>query len=85
MAAPKNLRIFPGGRINGLGGRTVRGTRGRLVVRPPAEPLLLLGGCTYAAAYLVLGLSGLPSWSGVLAIGGTILILLGLRRTWERA
>jgi hypothetical protein len=85
MAAPKNLRILPGGRINGLVNRTVRDGRARLTVRHPAGPVLFLGGCTYAAAYLLLGLSGFSTWSGLLAIAGTGLILFGLRRTWMRA
>ena len=84
MAAPKNLRILPGGRINGLTNRVARGGSTSLLVRPPAGPVLFLGGCTYAAAYLLLGLSGFSMWSGLLAVGGTGLILFGLRRTWAR-
>ena len=83
MAAPKNLRILPGGRINGLG-TTVRGARERLTLHPPAGPVLFLGGCTYAAAYILLGLAGFSAWSGLLAVAGTGLILVGLRRTWGR-
>jgi len=85
MAAPKNLRILPGGRINGLSNRTVRDARGQLTIRAPPGPLLFLGGCTYAAAYVLLGLAGFSAWSGVLAVAGTGLILVGLRRTWGRA
>jgi hypothetical protein len=85
MAAPKNLRILPGGRINGLTKRVSRGGSDRLVILPPAGPVLFLGGCTYAAAYLLLGLSGFSTWSGLLAVAGTGLILVGLRRTWARA
>lgn len=85
MAAGKNLRILPGGRINGLTKRVSRGGSDRLVIRPPAGPILFLGGCTYAAAYLLLGLSGFSTWSGLVAVAGTGLILVGLRRTWARA
>jgi len=85
MAAPKNLRILPGGRINGLTKRVSRNGGNRLLIHPPAGPLLFLGGCTYAAAYLLLGIAGFTAWSGLLAIVGTGLILLGLRRTWSRA
>ena len=85
MAAPKNLRILPGGRINGLTNRVARGGSTHVLARPPAGPVLFLGGCTYAAAYLLLGLSGFSMWSGLLAVGGTGLILFGLRRTWARA
>ena len=85
MAAPKNLRILPDGRINGLSNRTVRAGREQLTIRQPAGPVLFLGGCTYAAAYLLLGLSGFSTWSGLLALAGTGLILFGLRRTWMRA
>jgi hypothetical protein len=85
MAAGKNLRILPGGRINGLMNRVSRGGTTRLVIRPAAGPLLFLGGCTYAAAYLLLGLSGFSTWSGILALAGTGVILVGLRRTWARA
>jgi len=84
MAAPKNLRILPGGRINGLTKRVSRGGSDRLLIQPPAGPILFLGGCTYAAAYLLLGLSGFSAWSGLLAVAGTGLILFGLRRTWSR-
>jgi len=84
MATPRNLRILPGGRINGLQGRTVRGGRERINVRPSPGPVLFLGGCTYAAAYLLLGLSGFTTFSGVLALAGTGLIVAGLRKTWER-
>ena len=84
MAAPRNLRILPGGRINGLSNRTVRGGQDRLSLRPAPGPLLFLGGCTYAAAYVLLGLAGFSTWSGLLAIGGTALILVGLHRTWGR-
>ncbi len=84
MATPRNLRILPGGRINGLPGRTIREGGGRIAFRPAAGSVLFLGGCTYAAAYLLLGLSGFTAWSGLLALGGTALIVLGLRRTWER-
>ncbi len=85
MATPRNLRILPGGRINGLPGRTIREGAARFSVRPAAGPVLFLGGCTYAAAYLLLGLSGFTMWSGLLALAGTTFIVLGLRRTWERA
>jgi hypothetical protein len=85
MAAGKNLRILPGGRINGLTNRVSRAGTTRLVIRPAAGPLLFLGGCTYAAAYLLLGLSGFSTWSGLLAVAGTGVILVGLRRTWARA
>ena len=85
MATPRNLRIAPGGRIHGLPGRTIREGAARISVRPAAGPVLFLGGCTYAAAYLLLGLSGFTTWSGLLALAGTTLIVLGLRRTWERA
>lgn len=84
MATPRNLRILPGGRINGLPGRTIRGRVDRLTLRTNPGPTLFLGGCTYAAAYLILGISGLSLWSSLLAVGGTGLILLGLRKTWER-
>ncbi|TLZ72673.1 MAG: hypothetical protein E6K10_01930 [Methanobacteriota archaeon] len=85
MAAPKNLRILPGGRINGLSNRTVRGALERMSLRPPPGPVLFLGGCTYAAAYILLSLAGISAWSGLLAVAGTCLILIGLRRTWGRA
>jgi len=84
MAAPRNLRVLPGGRINGLQRRTVTAPGEAVRTRANAGPVLLLGGTTYAAAYLVLGVSGLTGWSGLLAIAGTALILFGLRRTWER-
>ena len=48
-------------------------------------PVLFLGGCTYAAAYILLSLAGISAWSGLLAVAGTCLILIGLRRTWGRA
>jgi len=85
MAAPRNLKILPGGRINGLPNRRIRGGAGRLLVRETAGPVLFLGGCTYGAAYLVLGLSGFTAVSGALAVAGTGLILWGLRKTWARA
>jgi hypothetical protein len=47
--------------------------------------VLFFGGCTYAAAYLLLSFSGLSALSGVLALAGTLMIVLGLRRTWERS
>ena len=84
MAAPKNLRILPGGRINGLSDRMTRGGSGRLLIRRPPGPILFLGATTYAAAYLSLGLAGLSMLSGLLAVAGTIVILFGLRRTWAQ-
>jgi len=85
MAALKNLRVLPGGKINGLQTPAVYRSMERIFVRPPAGPALVLGGCTYAAAYLLLGFSGFTAWSGLLAVAGTVLILFGLRRTWERS
>ena len=84
MAAPKNLRILPGGRINGLSNRVTRSGSARLLIRRPTAPILFLGVCTYAAAYLSLGVSGLSTVSGLLAVAGTIVILFGLRRTWAQ-
>lgn len=84
MASPRNLRILPGGRINGLQRRTATAPGEPVSTRSNAGTVLLLGGTTYAAAYLVLGVSGLTAWSAVLAFAGTALILFGLRRTWER-
>jgi len=84
MAAPKNLRILPDGRINGLSNRVTRGGPNRLVIRTPIGPLLFLGACTYAAAYILLGFSGLSMVSGLLAVAGTIVILFGLRRMWAQ-
>ena len=67
MAAPKNLRILPRGRINGLSTRVTRSGSGRLLIRRPSAPILFLGACTYASAYLSLGLSGLSTVGGLLA------------------
>jgi len=83
MAAAKNARVLPGGKINGLRNRSVYRSKERIFVRPPAGPSLFLGGCTYAGAYLLLMLLGFTAWSGLLAVIGTVLILFGLRRTWE--
>ncbi len=80
MDAPQSLRIFPGGRIDDA----VPGDE-RTPANPAPGPVLFLGGCSYAAAYLVLGLSGFAAFSGVLALAGTAMILLGLRKTWQRA
>ncbi len=85
LATPRNLRILPGGRINGLPNRRIRIAQGRVTVRSSPGPVLFFGGCTYAAAYLVLSLSGLSALSAVLALAGTLMIVLGLRRTWERS
>ena len=85
MATPRNLRILPDGRINGLQDRTARGGGESIHVRSSSGPVLFLGGCMYAAAYLLLGISGFTAFSGVLALTGTGLILVGLRKTWERA
>ncbi|OGS51372.1 MAG: hypothetical protein A3K65_00650 [Euryarchaeota archaeon RBG_16_68_12] len=85
MATPRNLRILPGGRINGLPNRRIRGVQGGVVARSAPGPVLFFGGCTYAAAYLLLSFSGLSALSGVLALAGTLMIVLGLRKTWERS
>ncbi len=44
-----------------------------------AGPVLLLGGTAFAGAYVVVGVMGLSPWGVLLAIGGTALVLLGLK------
>ena len=44
-----------------------------------AGPILLMGGTAYAAAYVVVGAMGSAAWGALLAIGGTALLLLGLK------
>ena len=85
MDAPRNVGILPDGCIDGLPEGNVRAGDERPFIGPSPGPVLFMGGCTYAAAYLVLGLSGLSTFSGVLALAGTVMILFGLRKTWQRA
>jgi len=50
-----------------------------------AGPMLLLGGTAYAAAYVVMGTTGLSSWAALLAIGATVLTLMGLKFVARRS
>lgn len=50
-----------------------------------AGPVLLLSGTAYAAAYVVVGITGMSSWGALLAIAGTGLVLLGLKFVVLRA
>jgi hypothetical protein len=43
-----------------------------------AGRVLFLSGVAYAAAYVVVGITGLFPWGALLAVGGTALVLLGL-------
>ena len=52
--------------------------KGQLTERR-AGPVLLLGSTAYAAAYVVVGVTGLSPWGALLTIGGTALVLLGLK------
>ena len=49
-----------------------------------AGPILLMSGSAYAAAYVVGGVVGLSPWGALLAIGGTVLVLLGLKLAASR-
>ena len=50
-----------------------------------AGPMLLLGGTVYAAAYVVMGTTGPSSWAALLAIGATVLTMLGLKFVARRS
>jgi len=50
-----------------------------------AGPMLLLGGTVYATAYVVMGTTGVSSWAALLAIGATVLTLLGLKFVARRS
>ena len=50
-----------------------------LLMERGAGPILLMSGSAYAAAYVVGGVIGLSPWGALLAIGGTVLVLLGLK------
>jgi len=50
-----------------------------LLMERRAGPILLMSGSAYAAAYVVGGVIGLSPWGALLAIGGTVLVLLGLK------
>jgi len=44
-----------------------------------AGPILLMSGSAYAAAYVVGGVIGLSPWGALLAIEGTVLVILVLK------
>ncbi len=38
-----------------------------------------MSGTAYASAYIVVGMTGITLWGALLALGGTALVLFGLR------
>ena len=65
--------------LDGLESRPSRYERNRRSTERGAGPILLMGGAAFAAAYVVVGVAGSSVWGALLAIGGSALVLLGLK------
>lgn len=74
MATTRQSAILPG-----LAGRPASVEEDGQMTNRRAGPLLLVGGTAYAAAYVVIGFTGLSWWVGLLGIGGTALVVLGIK------
>lgn len=85
MAYPQTSEVRPNRRINSLEATTIAVPERHELTERTAGPVLFLGGTAFAAAYVVLGVTGLTAWGGLLAIAGSVFVLLGLSRLSSRA